>query len=772
MPFGPWPGTGGGGGGAWPGNGGAPPAIGAASAAGGGALTSSFNHTHKAAPISTVYGVGAAAADQTAAVLDAKGGGVVLDGSGAGNTLGPVLTLKGSGGLTDAPAIIDGGDISGRALHFKNGATTLSVDSVGGLALAAALVSMDVTAGRGFQVDAAVNLALGFQSALAAVATNGFAFTRSMPAPPTGVPAASYGAAVTAMSARVFNTRDHDANDWDPVAQSWVPSASVARWPIASTRWYAVDGALGDDKLPGFSDVSSAAAGLVAKKTFAGLAAIFPLNGANRKAVIVVASGTYVGGLQVFLAGVAGYAADFPLVLPTITNASASAVAFAGDANDKIMAGFVTATGMNAAGYTPTGAGQTALQCTLFGGGAPGFPAEAAAPIPMGLRIRFDVATTTVALRNVCVPIQGISAADTLTLPNVATGALFCPVAWAATDKFYIEMAGLNVDQTFLSGQFTTGNSALASHAFGPPQIVGVSFATGLSIRNTPIRLVGCIGIVTGNAQLATSATFNDEAGTARLVGCGLRNTGALGLQFSLFAANVSDANQTLVATGSLSMTDAVGFNIANGCYFAAGVSLSNVKGDVTGDAANVQTISLFGGRTTNNQSPVRIRGTLTGPAGICGLSINFSTLTFGRLDIASVGGNPAIRLNGQCSISIGNALTGTAGNTDVGLDLTNARMSTIILLAPAPTLSGVVGDIRLADGTIATWAQALAGIVDTAGNILQGAATSPLHPTAVAAGAVAMAITNAPAGSPATFARYVKVPDGVGGFYTYGSLT
>ena len=46
------------------------------------------------------------------------------------------------------------------------------------------------------------------------------------------------------------------------------------------------------------------------------------------------------------------------------------------------------------------------------------------------------------------------------------------------------------------------------------------------------------------------------------------------------------------------------------------------------------------------------------------------------------------------------------------------------------------------------------------------------LQPVAVPAGAVGVTITNAPTGSPATFARYFKIPDGAGGFITFGSLT
>jgi hypothetical protein len=62
--------------------------------------------------------------------------------------------------------------------------------------------------------------------------------------------------------------------------------------------------------------------------------------------------------------------------------------------------------------------------------------------------------------------------------------------------------------------------------------------------------------------------------------------------------------------------------------------------------------------------------------------------------------------------------------------------------------------------------------VIDTNGNMIFAAGNGPTHPIPVASGAVAVAITNAPAGSPAAPARYVKFPDGAGGFYTFPSLT
>ncbi len=107
-----------------------------------------------------------------------------------------------------------------------------------------------------------------------------------------------------------------------------------------------------------------------------------------------------------------------------------------------------------------------------------------------------------------------------------------------------------------------------------------------------------------------------------------------------------------------------------------------------------------------------------------------------------------------------------------MGLDLTASQGSRIYIGGTGTTVTGNLGDVRLADGTIITWAQARAGVIDTAGNQLWSAGTSPLHFTVLVNGVVAVALNNAPAGSPAAPVRWVKIPDGAGGFYTFPSIT
>lgn len=494
--------------------------------------------------------------------------------------------------------------------------------------------------------------------------------------------------------------------------------------------WYAIDGVNGVDATGASSIVSQAAAALTAWKTFAGFARSFPRIGNGQKPVIAIAAGTYAGGLDVFLLGTIGYANDFPLIVGTVTNATASSVAFAGDANDRIMAGFVTATGMNVTGYNPVAAfSQSAMKCLAVGGGAPGFPSETAAPVPMGWRIRFDVATTTAALRNFATPIIGIAASDTLTLVQPVTTGGGLPAVPVGTDVFYIEMAGVNVGATRLQ---TDGRAGLAVSDTGLPQVVGVQFG-GSSEVGSPFRLIGCSGSFQVRARLDTPFVLFDETGTQRIVGCGLRATGTLFFFYTLDTPNPNNANACIVAAGNVSWNCSLIFSMSNGSYIAGGVTLDNIKGDVSIDPANAQLLTQFGGRTANNQSAVRIRGTIAGPvAGNAALWVLASDVTFQRVDISGLGAFPCIKVLGLSRFCVSDGLTSlSGGNTDVGMDMTNAQGCTIFI-ARTPTITGNLGDVRLPDGTIQSWANLALGFVDSAGNryIGLGALNVPTVPT------------------------------------------
>jgi len=102
-------------------------------------------------------------------------------------------------------------------------------------------------------------------------------------------------------------------------------------------------------------------------------------------------------------------------------------------------------------------------------------------------------------------------------------------------------------------------------------------------------------------------------------------------------------------------------------------------------------------------------------------LSITGTTGQIGGCTIAGAGATPAIKLAGPCKITFSQGVcAGTTGNNDVGLDLTAAAGAEVIIVT-TPTVTGALGDVRLADGRIITWAQARAGIVDEANNTIIG---------------------------------------------------
>lgn len=506
-----------------------------------------------------------------------------------------------------------------------------------------------------------------------------------------------------------------------------IPGQKIeAQWPIANVRWYAIDGTNGSDSNAGFSDVSSAAAGLVAKQTIAGLGAIFPRQGAGRKVVIRVLADTYTDSIDTLLAGVVGYAANFPLLLPTVTSATAGCTAFDNSLNDKLMAGFVTCTGMNVAGYNPVSAFSPAtIKCLTVASGAPGFPAETTAPLPMGARIRFDAATTTAALRNVCAPVIGIPASDTLLVPNLVDGGTSggLPATPVGTDVFYIEMPGVSITASSHIEMFSNGGGS--PQTGGPPQVVGVSFTVNLRV-GADVRLTGCFAnLLNISAKCDGDLFYYDETTTARTIG-GLRVTTGLsggGIQ----GLDWQNLISTTVCTGFVSLGGHE-VNFSNGSFVAGGLVLTALVADVTTDPAVIQPFSIIGAKCVNAASPVRVFGSAQGPDGLfSGVQVVYSSFTFGRLIVQNQGGNSAIRVYGKSQFCISNQVSGSTGNTDVGMDLTNARGCTIIVPS-APTLTGSNGDIRLSDGTIVTWAQvAASGLTDQAGNTFIAASKTSL---------------------------------------------
>jgi len=514
----------------------------------------------------------------------------------------------------------------------------------------------------------------------------------------------------------------------------------------------------GNDANAGFSDVSSAAAGAVAKKTISAIGSLIPPNGAGRVGSLIIANGgvntveAYADSLP-FLAMLSGYQ-HFDIVA-TGTNPNAGAVAFDGTANTQTYAGGITVPGLNVTGYNPTGAPTTTIiQMVLNGGGAPAIPAEPAAPL--GWRIRFDINTATVALRGICKAIVKVSGGDTVTV-DTALGAV--P---AAGDVFYIEKAGVLLTTPFVGvGTTATENFTLAGLDFTAPTSLFVYAGSPC------FMFCGCNGLIGATKSALINVKRISPIAIAggtinRACGGGLRNAGTYGASEAGTVLNLT----CFTSVGLVEVLSSGGGNsISDANTFGGGLVIQGNYGDTNwNDAA-----TALGGLTAG--FPCRYIAAGANVGFTCGLQLRGCRLQLRNNDFQNMGAHPAIQVVGMVDIVMSGTQSGSTGNTDVGLDLTQGQGSRIYIRA-LPTVTGIAGDVRLSDGTIITWAQAMAGVVDTSGNVLFGTGNSPLHYTSVAVGAVAVAITNAPAGSPAAPTRYVKIPDGAGGFYTFPSLT
>lgn len=511
--------------------------------------------------------------------------------------------------------------------------------------------------------------------------------------------------------------------------------SSVASWgTVGSVRYFACDGTSGSDANAGFSDVSQAAAGLVAVQTIAKLMSLIPKFGSGRKFRAAIRSGNYASDTAPDFSGFSGY--QTTLIIATDTVVSAGATAFAGDTNDTICAGMTTATGMNAAGYNPTaysvaGDGTPTITLQLAGGGTPSFPAAPARPY--GARLRFDVATTTAALRNF--------GDSVLLVPTVSGAQLILGVALPAnpvsSDVCYLEMPNV-------TGPTTT--IILNSQGIESLQLCGLSLG-GVVGTGGGVKLVGCESGFTGvdNTVFTAIRTVSNLPSGAPVVGIGLR---AGGLQIVGGIISLTD----WVDTTTTQIQEPV---IIQAERFSAGGMIVFGGAHMVGNNI-VETIGS--NSSTNHGATCQIWQPHTAVAGVlaCGLAVQGS-YQIGRIKCSNMGANPGVRINGAgLGVALQNISGGIAdGNTDVGVDLSPSGVSgntlgatgSVIAIVPTNTMTGSNGDVRLSDGTIVTWAVASAGVMDANGNRLFAAGNAPLG-TATASAATAVALGNVAPGT------------------------
>lgn len=474
-----------------------------------------------------------------------------------------------------------------------------------------------------------------------------------------------------------------------------VDQTLVADWTVGVCRVYAVDGTNGNDANKGYADPASssaadyatacAAAGAVAKKTIAGLAAIFPRIGNGRKVEIVIRAGTYSDSLELALNGVAGYANGCPEVRGTDTIASAGCTAFDGSVADCTAIGMTTATGLNAAGYNPTGGPTTStIQCVKAGGGAPGFGAEPA--LPLGVRIRFSATTTTAALRNICRQVCQVTGTDTVLLQTAL------PAVPVAGDVFFVEMAGVNIPAFTLQGNTQSASSTNGMMLAGLESSGAVTTGPGLVLT-----FAGCGGqnwTQSGFSRAATAQAYLHPVRGSMTVGGGFRSESTIAINASVAAL-----------AGAVAATDFSTSSTQPGFTWGAGCAARSITVNATqqGDGDSTQVLPTFGVAAATS---VGVPHTFGAGGGLTvGFYIDGSVLTIGNMNCIGAGAHPALKLAGKCTIVFKGVLGGSTGNTDVGMDLQSASNCEIgILATTAPTVTGSAGDIRKCGQALSVW--------------------------------------------------------------------
>lgn len=478
----------------------------------------------------------------------------------------------------------------------------------------------------------------------------------------------------------------------------------VARWTLGVCRVYAVDGTTGDDANLGYADPATTStadyvtacqlAGSRAKKTFAGLEAIFPHVLEGRTFEIVVAAGTYAEQ-PTFLYGLAGNAPNCD-VRGTRTDTTAGVVKFDGSAADCTVAGMVTATGMNAAGYNPTGVPTTtSVPCLKVGGAAPAFAAEPARPL--GTRMRFDAATATAALRGICRGVVQVNGTDTL-VPATAL-----PAAPAAADVFYLEEGGVVFTAPTLSGA-AQGSVVL--------QLVGMRSAAGtVLIRNGGWLFTGCNFAVLTEVEtdvFTHSTTYTHPVRGALTVAGGLRVDGAVTHQQS------RDVRPGGAVYASTVLFDRAAFTAASTApwVYNGPVTVSSAAQFVLGP-------NVTFGSTLALVTVCRVLTSVILAGGILGT---------GAVSIAGAGAVAGLTIQGSAVLNVVGVMSGATGNNDVGVDLTQAQGAMINLRNQTPTLTGALGNVRISGPFIVTWAQVVAtGIIDQRGNRIVQSNLAPM---------------------------------------------
>lgn len=633
------------------------------------------------------YSVGGSAADQTLVLDDAKGGGVVINAAGGGFTGASALRINTAAGgpvvVSRATAALGIGTATpAQALHVVAAAPAIRLERTGNVAIDLKNVTDD------FQI---INATTGPTILATFPKTGGMRADLGVgigaAAPTAAALAMGAGSAAPISIASTMRFRFNEILQRTEISENAAPYVPLGSGgPRPGEFWVvAVDYDGTGSDTTGAIGVSTVMATALASatatpfKTFERAAQVIPRDG-NGAALVQLAKPRASAAAYRNIANSADQDGTFLNALQNWHFLTRGSLDFANDTNDKIRAGFLTASGTNAGGYaivstvraitvtgtdnvtsvpephglanvptwvftngaftsddvdrdftttgmtnagtrrilrvisattiitdgsvsnetfssgSPTATVKSSVKnftCQLSGGGAPAFPAESGGFSALtGVRIRFKVTSSTVALQNLCVGI--VKNTTTSIKPMVAL-----PVLPVAGDEFVVETPGVTV--------------ANLTHVAGLNRtfcLVGFN-ATGTSTmthQTTVSRIAGCnltaLTCSFGKQYLAAQ-TYVDEADASINVGYGFRATGtptfSSTAQLAISASSWLGPSQMSIGNNVLSSS------VGSGCVTVQGYRNNTTCGP------GVTSIGAFGAATTHR---FRVTGNTMGSSG------------------------------------------------------------------------------------------------------------------------------------------------------------
>lgn len=472
-------------------------------------------------------------------------------------------------------------------------------------------------------------------------------------------------------------------------------AAQIANWPLTQAGYFALDYDNGDDDNLGFSTVSMATAGLAPLKTAEELQLRVPPIGKNRDLVIAIkpraAGATYrdkadaedarlklvLDGYRVIqMRGVP----DFADLLAD--RGKSAAVQFLVGPN---IDGSFTITAPSGARSFSIAAGALTVE-----------------PALSGMRVRWKGNAT-----------PAIADAMTVIVRNGASTFVVAetpPAPPVAGDEFFIEQPAVAFKELSLSFDNLADEQVpviVGLRAADPASLSGIS---GGGVGSTSVGFCHFAGRLNPYGHtLDVRGTYADTInGGNVLTGAGLRVAG-------VFTPSVRSAYLTrsalLGSLNQLAFTTGM-FDIGAGCVIRNSLAIRS-----SGAQASEATPSFgnVGRGASTVLEPLRLVSTnllLEGTSSkVNGVTVEGAT-------------GPAIKVKGDsAAVNVSNVSNGGAANTDVGIDVAECTRAVVVLDKEGPvTVTGTLGDIRLADGSIVPYTHvAKISAKDTAGNKIIG---------------------------------------------------